>query len=278
MDVLRFLLRSGRGRVGLFLVCAFVFVAAFGRFLMPYDPQAPDTNALMTGFTWQHLLGTDTLGRDQLSRILQGALPLLEIVVISSAVGMAVGGALGVVAGYTKGVVDGLIMRALDLLLAFPVILMAIAIVGFFGVGERNVIIALAVAFVPGFARVARAATFTVAKQPYVLAARTIGDAEPAIVVKQVLPNILPVMLVQLSLVMAYAVLIEAALSFLGLSVQPPVETWGRMLADGRDFLNVQPDLAWVPGLAITLVILGFNLVGDGLRDYLDPTLREQVR
>jgi peptide/nickel transport system permease protein len=154
---------------------------------------------------------------------------------------------------------------------------MGILIVAYFGVGERNVAIALAIAFVPGFARVARAATLVVIHQPYVDASRAIGDRTATVIWRQILPNIMPVILVQASLCCAYAILGEAALSFLGLSVQPPDASWGRMLAEGRDFLSTASHLATVPGLMITIVVIGFNLIGDGLRDFLDPRLREQL-
>jgi peptide/nickel transport system permease protein len=277
-DAFRFLLlRSGRGRVGLVIVCAFVVMGIFGRWLAPYDPNSIDAEALLQGPSLSHPFGLDQFGRDELSRILTAALPMLRITVASVLAGAITGTALGLCAAFFGGRLDSFIMRALDIVLAFPIIIMGILIIAYFGVGERNVAIALAIAFTPGFARVARAATLTVMHQPYVLAARAIGDSKLAVIWRQILPNIMPVLLVQASLSCAYAILGEAALSFLGLSVQPPAASWGRMLAEGRDFLSTSAHMATVPGFMITVVVIGFNLVGDGLRDYLDPRMREQL-
>jgi peptide/nickel transport system permease protein len=188
-----------------------------------------------------------------------------------------VGTAFGLVAG-TLRALDNVLMRVMDVLMAFPVLIMAIAIVAFFGSGARNVTIALAIAFIPLFARVARASTLAIVSQPYVLAARSIGDRPLVIAVREILPNALPAILAQAALATAYAILGESALSFLGLSVQPPKASWGSMLADGRDFLQTSPHLAAVPGAMITVVVIGFNLLGDALRDFLDPQLRDRVR
>jgi peptide/nickel transport system permease protein len=272
-----FLLRSGRGRVGLVIVCAFVVVGIFGRWLAPYDPNFVDAERILAGPSASHPFGLDQFGRDELSRILTAALPMLRITFAAVLGGAIVGTALGIYAAFFGGRLDSFVMRTLDIILAFPLIIMGILIVAYFGVGERNVAIALGIAFVPGFARVARAATLTVMHQPYVLAARAIGDATPAVIWRQIVPNIMPVVLVQASLSCAYAILGEAALSFLGLSVQAPDASWGRMLAEGRDFLSTAAHMATVPGLMITIVVIGFNLVGDGLRDFLDPRMREQL-
>ena len=273
----RFLLRSGRGRVGLVIVGAFVVIGLFGRWLAPYDPNYVDAEVILAGPSASHPFGLDQFGRDVLSRILISALPMLRITAAAVLGGAIVGTTLGVCASFFGGRLDSFVMRLLDIVLAFPVIIMGILIIAYFGVGERNVAIALAIAFVPGFARVARAATLVVMHQPYVLAARAIGDGTAAILGRQILPNIMPVLLVQASLSCAYAILGEAALSFLGLSIQPPDASWGRMLAEGRDFLSTASHMATVPGLMITIVVIGFNLVGDGLRDFLDPRMREKL-
>jgi peptide/nickel transport system permease protein len=276
-DALKFLLRSGRGRVGLAIVLLFLVVALFGRWLAPYDPNQVNAEGILAGPSRAHPFGLDQFGRDELSRILLASLPMLRITVASVFVGGAIGATLGLLAAFFGGWLDSIVMRSLDIVLAFPIIIMGLLIVAYFGVGERNVAIALAIAFVPGFARVARAATLVVVHQPYVDASRAIGDSTIAVIWRQILPNIMPVLLVQASLSCAYAILGEAALSFLGLSVQAPDASWGRMLAEGRDFLSTASHLATVPGLMITIVVIGFNLIGDGLRDFLDPRLREQL-
>ena len=277
-SVFTFLLRSRRGQIGLALILLFLFVALFGRWLAPHDPNKMGVELPLLGPSWSHPFGIDQLGRDVLSRVMTSAAPMLRISAFSVALGLLVGGGLGLAAGYAGRLIDSILMRALDIVMAFPLLLIAIAIVAFFGVGERNVILALALGFVPSFARVTRAATISVGNQPFVMAARAIGDGALSISIRQILPNILPVMLVQASLACAFAILGESALSFLSLSVQPPDASWGRMLAEGRDFLNTSPHLAVVPGATITLVVVGFNLIGDGLRDFLDPTLRDEVR
>jgi peptide/nickel transport system permease protein len=275
-DAFRFLLHSGRGRIGVVLIGLFVFVAVFGHLLAPQDPLKAVALPL-EGISPGHPFGVDAFGRDEFSRILSAALPMARITIFSVLVSAIVGTFLGVIAGWRPGLVDNLTMRSLDVVLAFPLLVLAIGIVAFFGVGERNVTVALAIAFIPGFARVARAGTLTVIQEPYVTAARSIGDRGPTIMRREVLPNILPVVLVQASLSSAYAILGESALSFLSLSVQPPDASWGRMLAEGRDFLSNAPHLAVIPGLMITLVVIGFNLLGDGMRDFLDPRLRDKV-
>jgi len=275
-EAFRFLLRSGRGRMGVALIGVFVLIALFGDVLAPYDPLKAEAVPL-EGISSAHPFGVDAFGRDELSRILSAALPMMRITIFSVLISGVIGTALGVLAGWRHGFVDNLTMRALDVVLAFPLLVLAIGIVAFFGVGERNVTVALAIAFIPGFARVARAGTLTVIQEPYVAAARSIGDRGFTIMRREVLPNIFPVVLVQASLSSAYAILAESALSFLSLSVQPPDASWGRMLAEGRDFLSNAPHLAVIPGLMITFVVIGFNLLGDGLRDFLDPRLRDKV-
>lgn len=252
-------------------------MALLGRWLAPYDPNYVDAEGILAGPSRSHPFGLDQFGRDELSRILIAALPMLRITLAAVLVGAIVGTALGLFAAFFGGRLDSIVMRSLDIILAFPIIIMGILIVAYFGVGERNVAIALAIAFIPGFARIARAATLVIIHQPYVQAARAIGDSTTAVIWRQILPNIMPVLLVQTSLSCAYAILGEAALSFLGLSVQAPDASWGRMLAEGRDFLSTASHMATVPGLMITLVVIGFNLIGDGLRDFLDPRLREQL-
>lgn len=275
-DLIAFTSRSWRGRIGLAFVASFVTLAIAGRWLTLYNPDAINMNDVLRGLSLRHPLGTDELGRDELSRIMQAALPMLRITVISVGSSAIAGVAVGVAAALAGALGDNLIMRLMDVLMSFPILILAIAIVAFFGPGERNVTIALAIAFLPLFARVARATALAIRSQPYVLAARSIGDRTLAIALRQILPNLMPVVIVQASLACAYAILGESALSYLGLSVQPPEASWGRMLADGKDFLQTSPHLAAVPGAMITAVVIGFNLLGDALRDYLDPTLRDK--
>jgi ABC-type dipeptide/oligopeptide/nickel transport system permease subunit len=219
-------------------------------------------------------LGADEFGRDILSRTIHGSRVALLVGTVSVTIALAAGLVLGSLAGFVGGWVDATIMRAIEVLLAFPYLLLAIAIVSALGSGALNTTIAVGIWGTPPVTRIVRGSVLALRESEYVRAARALGASGFALVVRHILPNVLPTVIVYGTLFMAQAILVEAALSFLGLGVQPPTPSWGLMVATGRDFLLVAPHIATIPGLAIMVAVLGFNLLGDGLRDALDPRLR----
>src|SRR5512132_1915223 len=259
--------------LGLALVILYVGVAVTVSFLPLHDPLLPSTSRL-AGPSAEFPLGTDALGRDLLSRILFGARLSIQVAVLSVAVATIVGGILGLVSGYLGGVADLVIGRVMDVFFAFPAILLALGIVAALGPDPRNVIIAIAVVYTPIFARVVRGPVLALKARDFVEAARAIGATQTRIVARHIVPNLLSTLIVQVSLALSWAVLTEGALSFLGLSAQPPAPSWGVMLSEGRQYLEFATHLAIFPGLAIMVAVLGFNLLGDGLRDALDPQRR----
>jgi peptide/nickel transport system permease protein len=258
---------------GLMLVVVYVAVALVVSFLPLRDPLALSSQRLV-GPTPEFPFGTDALGRDLLSRILFGARLSVRVAVLSVALATVVGGTLGLVSGYLGGVADLVIGRVLDVFFAFPAILLALGIVAALGPDPNNVIIAIAVVYTPIFARVVRGPVLALKEREFVEAARAVGATSPRIVVRHIVPNLLSTLIVQVSLALSWAVLTEGALSFLGLSAQPPAPSWGVMLSEGRQYLEFATHLAVFPGLAIMIAVLGFNLLGDGLRDALDPQRR----
>jgi peptide/nickel transport system permease protein len=260
--------------VALAVVGLVALAAVAAPWLAPYSPTEMDAD-LLTGPSARHLLGTDDLGRDILSRIVHGASVSVLVGVISMGTAAVVGVPLGLIAGYRGGFADTVIMRVLDGLMAFPAILLAIAIMAVLGPSLQNAMLAIGVIYIPPFARIVRASVLSLREQEFVDAARGLGAGSPRIVARHVLPNCLSPVIVQGSLGMGYAILVEAALSFLGLGVQPPQASWGSMLAEGRGFLERAPWFATFPGLAIFVTVLGLNFVGDRLREALDPRLRQ---
>jgi peptide/nickel transport system permease protein len=259
---------------GLAIVMVLVLVAVFAPFLAPHDPthqSLPDKRAKPGG---KFILGADEFGRDILSRIIYGTRAALLVGVLSVAIALFFGMLLGTISGFFGGLCDNLIMRALDILLAFPYLLLAIAVVSAIGPGILNTTIAVGIWATPGFARIIRASVLTIKKADYVQAARALGASNGRIMLSHVIPNFISPIIVYSTLYMANAILVEAALSFLGLGVQPPTPSWGLMVSSGRDFLLSAPHVATFPGIAIMITVLGFNLLGDGLRDSLDPRLR----
>ena len=264
-----------RGAVfGLAVFLAIVLMALFADVLAPYDPVIQGVGPANEGPSWAHWAGTDSFGRDMLSRIVYGARIALVVGIVAVLLAMIVGVTLGLVAGYYGGAVDAVIMRVMDGLFAFPIIILAIAMMAVMGFGVKNVIIAVAVGFIAPFARVTRADVLAVKEEPYVEAARLAGVSGPAIIARHVLPNVLAPIIVQAALRVSGAIITESGLSFLGLGPPPPTPVWGSMIAEGRNFIVMAPHVSTIPGIALMVTIVGLNLLGDGLRDTLDPRLR----
>ncbi|MDQ0092460.1 ABC transporter permease [Paeniglutamicibacter psychrophenolicus] len=255
-------------------IVALIAAAALLSFVFtPFDPLQVNAPARLQGPSLQHWLGTDNLGRDLLSRILVGARITLLVGVVSVGIAVLIGTPVGIWAGMKRGAVEELTMRGADILLAFPALLLAIMFAAIYGASTVSAMAAIGLASVPGFARVARAGTLQVMNAEYVLAARAAAQRPVRIAARHVLPNITGMLLIQCSVTFALAVLAEAALSFLGLGTPPPVPSWGRMLQESQQYWGTFPAMAIWPGLAIALAVMGFNLLGDGLRDWLDPKL-----
>ncbi|MBY9078492.1 ABC transporter permease [Paenibacillus sp. HN-1] len=260
--------------VGGVIIMIFIVTALIGPFLAPYDPLEQDLANNYQGPSVDHLLGTDNLGRDTLSRLIYGARISLMISVISVGLSLAVGLLLGVTAGYYGGRTESVIMRFVDILLAFPGILLAIVIVAVLGNGLINTMIAVAVFSVPDFSRIIRSSVISLKKMDYIEACRASGASDLRIIMKHIIPNSLSPIIVQSTLMLGTAILTASGLSFIGLGVQPPDPEWGAMLSKSRELMRSAPMAAIAPGVAITLVVLSFSLVGDGLRDALDPKLK----
>jgi peptide/nickel transport system permease protein len=274
LDLLRKALRHGSVLFGGGIILVLALVALFGASLAPYDPMAMDFTARFAPPSWAHPFGTDDFGRDVFSRVLYGAAVSFQVAFIAVGISGLAGVALGLTAGYRGGWVDEVIMRAMDVLFAFPAVLLAITVMAILGRGVENAMIAIAIVYAPIFARVTRGAVISVRDREFVLAARALGQSQLRIMLRHVLPNALGPIIVQTSLSLAFAILAEAALSFFGLGTQPPDPSWGRMLSEGRGFLQQAPWMGIFPGLAIMVSVLGFNTLGDGLRDVLDPRFR----
>jgi glutathione transport system permease protein len=260
--------------ISLGLILLLVFAAALAPWLAPYGPATPDYDAVLEGPSWRHLAGTDTFGRDILSRIIWGGRISLTVGFLSVVLGCAVGVTLGVISGFFGGWLDGMIMRVMDVMLAFPGILPAIAVVALLGSGIVNVIYAIAISAVPVFARLVRGTTLALKQTLYVQASRSIGVSRNQLMLRHILPGTMPAVIVYASLRMGTSILTAAALSFVGLGAQPPSPEWGAMLSDGRSYLGVADHLTICPGMTILITVLAFNLLGDGLRDALDQKLR----
>ena len=256
---------------GLAVLLLAVVVSAAAPWLSPHPPNLVDVGNPDAPPSWTHPLGTDELGRDIVSRLLWGGRTTLLITLGAVALAFVSGSALGVVAGYYGGPGETVIMRATDVLLAIPGFLLAVAVIAALGVGIGNVIIAIGVNSIPPFARIARGSTLLARQEVYVQAARALGAGERTIMARHIFPNILSPLLVQSTLRLATAILTASGLSFLGLGVQPPTAEWGAMLSVGRDYITSSPQLVIIPGTAILVVTLAFNVVGDAVRDALDP-------
>ena len=271
--LMRFL-RYRSSQIGLALVLIYVIVALFAGVLAPFSPIDQHPKDRLQEPNANYLLGTDEFGRDILSRLMHGATNSLRVAILSVTLACLLGSALGMTAGYIGGLFDNATMRVMDLFFAFPAILLALTVVAALGPGAVNTILAISVVYTPIFARVARGPVLSLKAMEFVQAAQAIGTRHPRILLRHVLPNALAPIIVQITLALSWAMLTEAGLSFLGLGTIPPEPSWGSMLSDSRKMMEIAPWMAVFPGLAIMLGVLGFNLLGDGLRDALDPRLR----
>jgi peptide/nickel transport system permease protein len=262
--------------VGGIIVLVFVAIALFAPWIAPYDPIKIDLSSARQGPSGKHWLGTDSLGRDILSRLIIGSRYTLGLTFLGVAAGAIVGGSLGCFAGYFGRGVDSIIMRFMDLLLAFPGILLTIVIVTIMGTGMQGVVIAIGVYTVPELSRIVRSSVISLREMEFVEAARASGCGHFWILFRHVAINAVAPALVYTTLRLARAILITASLSFLGMGAKPPTPEWGAMLSTGRSYIRAAPHMTVFPGIAIMLVVMGFNLLGDGLRDFLDPRMKKQ--
>ncbi|PYZ91660.1 diguanylate cyclase [Salipaludibacillus keqinensis] len=256
------------------LILFFMIISVIGPWFTSYDPLLPDISSRLQGPSAEHWFGTDHHGRDIFTRIIHGMSITLYIGFVSVAIGMVIGVFIGIIAGYYGKRTDAVLMRIMDVFLAFPGILLALGIVAVLGGSINNVIIAIAVFSIPVFARIVRGSTLSVKNLEYIDAVRALGASDARIIFRHILPNILSPIIVQATLRVATAVLTATGLSFLGLGAQPPTPEWGAMLAAGRNYMWEHPHIALFPGLAIVAVVLAFNLFGDGVRDALDPKIK----
>jgi len=271
---LRRLVRRRGAMVGLAFVVLFVALAIFASWIAPYDPLATSWSAVRKAPTAAHWFGTDEIGRDVLSRVIWGARASLLAGLVSVGISLAIGVPVGLLAGYVGGWVDMLISRITDAMLACPFLVLAIALAAFLGPSLTNAMIAIGIAATPAFVRLSRAQVLAVKVEDYIEAARAVGNSDWRIALRHVFPNIVAPVIVQATLAIAAAVIAEASLSFLGLGQQPPAPSWGSMLNNAKNYIDNAPWMAIWPGLSIFLLVLSFNLLGDGLRDALDPRHR----
>jgi peptide/nickel transport system permease protein len=275
--VKRFLIRQPVGTIGIVLVAIFGLAGVTADWIAPYNPTSNDFAAMTEAPSWAHWLGTDQLGRDILSRILFGARTAFVVGLTSAIVGGFSGLVLGVGSAYFGGRVDLFLQRILDIVMSFPLIIMALAVVSIFGTGVQNVIIAITIPLIPRCARVVRSSALAIREVPYVDAARALGYSHSRIILNHMVPNVVAPFLIMLTSFVGQAILAEASLSYLGLGVQEPVAAWGLMLQGGaEEYASTAPWIAIFPGLAIMLTVFGINLFGDALRDELDPKMRER--
>ncbi|ARP96750.1 ABC transporter permease [Bordetella genomosp. 13] len=272
----RLLRRQRKAMAGGAIVLLFVLMAVCAPLIAPYPPTEQDIMAMMQGPSARHWLGTDSFGQDIYSRLLYGARSALWVGVASVALGLLVGVPLGIYAGLRGGRTEWTLMRVVDGLLAFPELIMAMAFMAVFGLGMANVIYALALSFVGPFARMVRADVLQIKSRPYVEAARLMGVPERDVILRHILPNIASPILIQAGMRISIAILLGSGLSFLGLGVAPPAPDWGLMIAEGRGFVMMAPWMSGAPGLALAILLVGLNLLAEGLRDALDPRTRER--
>ncbi len=262
---------------GLVVIITLVLTAAFAPFLAPYDPYKQNLDNILSKPNSKHLLGTDSLGRDTLSRIIYGSRTSLLVGVVAIFIASAIGMLFGLIAGYFGGIINTVIMRFIDALMTFPMILLALTIAAILGGGLQNIILALGVSLIPPYARLMCGQAMSVKQNDYVMAGRSMGAKNSRIMLRHVAPNCFPPLIVLMTMMMGAAILAEAGLSFLGIGITPPGAAWGAMVSEGRRYLLSNPVLSFAPGLAIMLIVFAFNMVGDGLRDALDPRLRGTI-
>jgi peptide/nickel transport system permease protein len=266
----------GRGLVvfGMVVILAYILIAIFAPLIAPYPPNDPDLTQALQSPSASHWLGTDGLGRDTLSRIIFGTRTALIIGLVVVSIASVVGVVLGTMAGYYGGWIHNIIMRFIDALMSFPMIVLALVVAALLGSGVKNVIIALSVAMMPGYARLMCGQVLSVKENDYIEASRAIGAPSSRIMVRHIAPNCFSSILVLVTMMLGSVVLAEAALSFLGIGIAPPTPSWGSMINDAKQYLLKLPILSFAPGVALMLLVFAFNMVGDGLRDALDPRLR----
>ncbi|MFT4029114.1 MAG: ABC transporter permease [Protaetiibacter sp.] len=277
-SVLRMVLRDGFGRAGAIIAAVMLLAALLAPIISPHDPAEIFTGYRLQPPSAYFPLGTDELGRDLLSRALYGAQASLSVALSVAALASLIGVPIGLISGYWGGLFDATSMRVMDVLFAFPTILLALTVVATLGPETRNLIIALTIVYIPALARITRGATMTVSREVYIDAGRSVGLGNLRLLLRHVLPNAAAPILVQISVALAEIILVEASLSYLGLGVQPPSPSWGGMLASGKANMEISLWPSLVPGLFIVLTVLSFNLLGDALRDSLDPRLRTSQR
>ena len=265
------------GTVGFLVVIAMIVMAVGANYLTPYDPEENDFANMLIAPGWEFLLGTDQFGRDIMTRLIYGARTALFVGFVASFVGATIGLVLGVMSAYFGGTFDLIFQRVMDVFIAFPLIIMALAIVSIFGPSTQNVIIAITIPFIPRCARVVRSNALAIREIPYVDAARALGYSHARIILRHMAPNVMAPFLIMITAFVGQAILLEASLSYLGLGVQEPTAAWGLMLQGGaEEYIESEPWIAIFPGIAISLAVFGFNLFGDSVRDVLDPRLRTQ--
>ena len=274
IEILKKTLRIPQAAFGVLVLTVTVFVAISAPLIVPEDPEEMDFDNLLQGISTEHLLGSDQMGRDTLSRLIYGARVALMVSLGAVGIGVAIGVPLGLVSVYFRGYVDDVIMRVMDALVVFPSLLIAVGLAAAMGGSLTTVISAIGIANIPWMARIIRSQGLTIRELDFVAAAEAGGMSHLRIIFKHILPNSIAPVIVQSTLSMGYAVLTEAALGFIGVGIQPPTPTWGNMLQQAFPMLDQQPLLSVVPGLAIFLLVLAFNFVGDALRDVLDPRLK----
>lgn len=262
---------------GLVVITILVLTAIFAPLLAPYDPYKQNLNNILSKPNSEHLLGTDTLGRDTLSRIIYGTRTSLLVGIVAIFIAASIGMLLGLTAGYMGGITNTIIMRLIDAMMTFPMILLALTMAALLGVGLKNIIIALGISLVPPYARVMCGQALSIKQNDYVMAGRAMGAKSSRVMLRHVAPNCFPPLIVLMTMMIGSAILAEAALSFLGIGIRPPGAAWGAMVSEGYRYLLTTPVLSFAPGLAIMLVVFAFNMVGDGLRDALDPRLRGSI-
>lgn len=272
----RIFLRNKLILSGLIIFLVMMVQALGANWLSPYEPFKQNYRETLQGPSWKHPFGTDRFGRDILSREIYGARISLRVAVISIFAALLIGGVFGLAAGYFGGWIDLVISRSMDIFFSFPAMFLAIALAAMLGNGEGNATLAIAIVYMPLFARIIRGSVLAEREQEYVTASLALGASTVRIIFGHILPNVISPTVVQAAICMSYAILIEAALSYLGLGIQPPIPSWGTMLNEGRTYLEIAPWISIFPGLAIMLAVLAFNLMSDGFRDVLDPRSRRR--